>query len=255
MRVRAGTSGFSYAEWRGGFYPEGLSADAMLAHYAGRLPSVEINNTFYRMPSAEVLEGWRAATPEGFRFAVKASRRITHMGKLRRVEDSVAHLVKMLALLGDKLGVVLFQLPPVLRRDDALLEGFLALLPQGFPAALEVRHASWLDETVFTLLRARNVALVGGDPEEGGPRVPLVPTADFGYLRLRAEDYSDAEIAAWHARIAAEPWREAYVFFKHETKGPDFALALQTLAEGGVGPGVAKPKPSPPRARRSKRSA
>lgn len=261
MVLRAGTSGFSYAEWRGAFYPEDLAPDAMLGHYAARLPSVEINNTFYRMPSPAVLAGWAGATPAEFRFAVKASRRITHMSKLRNVADPVAYLAKTLAGLGDKLGVVLYQLPPVLRRDDALLGDFLGLLPRDQPAALEIRHASWLDDAVYSLLEGRNVALVAGDPEEGGPVVPLVPTADFGYLRLRAADYSDAELAAWQARLAAQPWRDVFAFFKHETRGPEFALRLQALAEGRepprVGPGVAKPKPSraPARARSRKRSA
>ncbi|MBK9000547.1 MAG: DUF72 domain-containing protein [Myxococcales bacterium] len=255
MKLRAGTSGFSYAEWRGAFYPEGLPADAMLAHYASRLGSVEINNTFYRMPSPAVLAGWAGATPPEFRFAVKASRRITHLSKLRNVADPVAFLAKTLGGLGDKLGVVLYQLPPVLRRDDALLRDFLALLPSEQRAALEVRHASWLDDAVYSLLRDKNVALVAGDPEEGGPVVPLEPTADFGYLRLRAEDYSDADLGAWHARLAAQPWREVFAFFKHETKGPDFALRLSALAEGPRRPGVAKPRASAARGSGRKRTA
>lgn len=252
MLLRTGTSGFSYAEWRGDFYPEGLPQDAMLEHYATKLPSVEINNTFYRMPSPDVLEGWRSATPPDFRFAIKASRRITHMGKFKNIDSPVAYLYQVLAGLGDKLGVVLFQLPPVFRRDDARLSDFLALLPAGAPAALEVRHESWLDDAVYSLLSEKNVALVAGDPDEGGPEVPIVPTADFGYLRLRAADYSEAAIAGWHARIAAQPWREAYAFFKHETRGPAFASSLQALSQP-TGPGLAEAKPR--KGAKKKRSA
>jgi len=248
MQLRSGTSGFSYPEWRGSFYPEGLPQEEMLAAYATRLPSVEINATFYRMPSVAVLGGWAAAAPAEFRFAIKASRRITHIGKLRKVADSVAYLFDGLAALGDKLGVVLFQLPPALRRDDALLADFLALLPAGRAVALEVRHASWLDDSVYAALREKNVALVAGDPDEGGPAVPLVPTASFGYLRLRASDYSEAALADWQARIGSQPWSEAFAFFKHETRGPELALRLQALR---AGPGLA----ATARAQRRKRQS
>lgn len=245
VRVRAGTSGFSYPEWRGSFYPAELRPEQMLGHYAARLPAVEVNNTFYRMPKPAVLEGWGAVTPRDFGFALKASRRITHIGKLRNVADSVDYLAKVSAALGEKRKVVLFQLPPVLRRDDALLADFLSLLPAGFRAALEVRHESWFDDSVLSALRAHNVALVAGDPDEGGPSAPLEATADFGYLRLRGAEYAAAGIAAWHTRIRELPWQEVYVFFKHETLGPEYALALQALADGATSPASAPAKAAP----------
>jgi uncharacterized protein YecE (DUF72 family) len=235
-----GTSGFSYDAWRGSFYPEDLPAERMLAFYGSQLASVEVNNTFYRMPKPSVLEQWASSTPEAFRFAIKASRRITHLGRLKNVDDSVGYLLNVTASLGQKLGVLLFQLPPFLRRDDTLLADFLALLPEGTPAALEVRHASWYDDAVFALLRARNVVLVGGDPDEGDRPMPLVPTADFGYLRLRAPDYSESELAAWSERIAAQPWKTTFAFFKHEDKGPALARRLAQIAGAPAGPGLAK---------------
>ncbi len=261
MQLVAGTSGFSYDEWRGRFYPEDLPADAMLGYYAEKLAGVEINNTFYRMPKRAVLEQWGRATPESFRFALKASRRITHFSKLANVSDSVAYLVEVSSVLGEKLGALLFQLPPFLRRDDALLADFLALLPAGCPAAMEFRHPSWFDDRVFALLREKNVALCGGDREEG-PAPPLVVTADFAYLRLRAPDYDDAALGAWAARITAEPWRRVFAFFKHETKGPELAARLVELVSGPgiakapaapVGPGLRATRPAAkPRRKRSK---
>lgn len=238
----AGTSGFSYPEWRGAFYPSDLAPSAMLEYYASRLPTVEINATFYRMPKSEVVAAWAVATPESFRFAIKASRRITHLAKLRDVSDAVQYLVRVTAALGARLGAVLFQLPPFLRRDDALLADFLALLPQGFPAALEVRHRSWLDDGVYAALRQKNVALVAGDPEDDELETPLIATADFGYLRLRAKSYARPEIETWRERIQAQPWRRALVYFKHETLGPEYALAL-----GGVipRPGLARARQPP----------
>ena len=235
MQILAGTSGFSYDEWKGELYPVDLPASQMLAHYATRLPSVEINNTFYRMPKSAQLVQWAQQTPAGFTFAIKASRRITHIGRLRNVAEPVGYLFEACASLGDKLGPILFQLPPNLKRDDALLADFLALLPPERSAVLEVRNASWLDDAVFSALSKHNVALVTGDPEEGGLETPLVATADFGYLRLRANEYDDASIARWAARIGAERWQRAFAYFKHETFGPRFALRLLELAGKAAG--------------------
>src|SRR5450755_763467 len=185
MQILAGTSGFSYAEWRGRFYPEGLPNDQMLRFYSERLPSVEINNTFYRMPKPEMLAAWGDGAPASFTFALKATRRITHQQKLADVESDVQHFFDVASALGDKLGPVLFQLPPFLKKDLGVLRAFLPLVPAGRRAALEFRHPSWFSEDVYAALAEKNVALVAGDLEETEKSPPLVATADFGYLRLR----------------------------------------------------------------------
>jgi len=240
MRLLVGTSGFSYPEWRGGFYPEGLSEDKMLRYYAERLPSVEINNTFYRMPRVELLERWRGEVGAEFCFAVKAPRRITHIARLKNSGDEIEYLVKVLGALGPTLGPILFQLPPFLQKDTALLEAFLGLLPKTLRAAFEFRHASWFDEETYGVLRAFGAALVGGDADEGPPP-PLVSTADFGYLRLRSPSYDEAGIAEWSRRIAEQPWQTAYVYFKHEFVGPGYAAKL-------LDPNAPMPVPPPPAA-------
>ncbi len=231
MRVLCGTSGFSYAPWKGRFYPPDLPADRMLAFYAGRFPTVEVNNTFYRMPAAKTLAGWRAQVPEAFRFALKAPQRITHQMRLAGAADPVAFFYRTAAELGPKLGPVLFQLPPSLRKDLPRLAAFLDLLPAGGAAAFEFRHPSWFSEDVHEALRARNVALCVAEAEE--LETPLVATADWGYLRLRKPGYSGDELGAWAERIQAQPWREAFVFFKHEdeAEGPRLAEALAALVE------------------------
>jgi uncharacterized protein YecE (DUF72 family) len=229
MRLFAGTSGFSYDEWRGSFYPEDLPASKLLAHYASRLPAVEINNTFYRLPKHEVVRGWRDQVPEDFRFAIKASRKITHFARLKACADTVGHLLTVTAELGDRLGALLFQLPPQLKKDPVLLDDFLALLPPATRAAFEFRNRSWFDDSVFDLLRKRDAALCIGDPDQGGPAPPLIATASWGYARLRAPAYSQAEIASWAERISAQGFGEAFVFFKHELLGPAYAAALASL--------------------------
>jgi uncharacterized protein YecE (DUF72 family) len=232
MQILAGTSGFSYAEWRGRFYPEGLPADQMLRFYSERLPSVEINNTFYRMPKPEMLAAWGEGAPASFTFALKATRRITHQQKLAGVEEDVAHFFNVADALGEKLGPVLFQLPPFLKKDTGLLRAFLPLVPKGRRAALEFRHASWFTDDVYTALAEYNVALVGGDLEESEKSPPLVATADFGYLRLRRLDYDPPSIADWGSRIGAQAWRAVYAYFKHEALGPMFAEALLASIAG-----------------------
>ncbi len=198
----------------------------MLSFYASRLGSVEINNTFYRMPKTELLERWRDAVPDTFRFALKASRRITHQQRLRDAGDSVDYVFRTAAVLGERLGPFLFQLPPYLRRDVDRLAGFLDLLPDGMRGAFEFRHASWFDDEVFTLLAGAGASLciadAGGDHD-----APLVATADFGYLRLRREDYDEAALGAWADRIRRQPWGETYVFFKHEDEGAGPRMAAQ----------------------------
>ncbi len=225
MRLFVGTSGFSYTEWRGGFYPADLGEDKMLHYYAERLPSVELNNTFYRMPRAELIERWRAEVPEEFCFAVKAPRRITHIARLKNTGEELAYLDRVIGPLGARLGPILLQLPPFLKKDAPLLESFLAELPKRFRPAFEFRHTSWFDDEIYALLRAANAALVGGDVDEG-PSPPLVATADFGYLRLRAASYDAAGLSDWSRRIAEQPWQAAYVYLKHEYLGPSYAKRL-----------------------------
>ncbi len=190
----------------------------MLGFYATRLGAVEINNTFYRMPKADLLERWRDSVPDGFRFALKASRRITHHQRLRDAGDSVDYLFRTAEVLGERLGPFLFQLPPYLKRDVDRLASFLEILPDGLRGVFEFRHASWFDDEVFALLETAGASLCIADSGSNHD-APLVATADFGYLRLRREDYDEAALRSWAERIRLQPWREAYVFFKHEDEG------------------------------------
>jgi uncharacterized protein YecE (DUF72 family) len=224
MLLLAGTSGFSYSEWKGNFYPAKLPAAEMLRHYAARFPTVEINNTFYRMPAESMLSRWAREVPAGFGFTLKAPQRITHHKRLREAEQEVSVFLQRATALGDKLGPVLFQLPPVLRKDVPRLEDFLALLTgDGNRFAFEFRHASWQDDAVYAVLRARGAMTCIADTDKGD--TPLVATADQGYLRLRRTQYDDHELRAWAERVAAQPWARAYVYFKHEDEGlgPQFA--------------------------------
>ena len=227
MRMLAGASGYSYKEWKGNFYPEGIRPDAMLAWYAERLPTVEINNTFYRMPKTSVLESWAQSTPEGFRFAIKASRRITHMARLKAesAADAVGFLYRNLVALGAKRGPVLFQLPPFLKKDLPRLSEFLRLLPEGHGAAFEFRNDSWFSDDVYDLLKGAGAVLCLSEREDNAPP-PLVQTAPWGYVRLRLEAYSDRDLEQWAARLAATAWREAYVYFMHEPTAPAYARTL-----------------------------
>lgn len=227
----AGASGYAFKEWKGSFYPEKIAPEAMLAWYAERLPSVEINNTFYQMPKVEVLERWAQAVPEAFRFSIKASKRITHDARLAAdaAADSVAYLYKNLGALGAKRGPVLFQLPPFLRKDVGRLQAFLQLLPEGHRAALEFRHDSWFDDDVYAMLQSAGASLCLSEREDATPP-PLVETAPWGYVRLRLENYSDADLAAWAERLAATAWREVHVYFMHEPTAPGYAAALLALA-------------------------
>jgi uncharacterized protein YecE (DUF72 family) len=254
MQLLVGTSGFSYAEWKGNFYPAGLPDAEMLKSYAERLPTVEINNTFYRMPQPALLEGWsnKVAGVERFGFALKAPKSITHIARLKDAADGTAHFLKVAATLGPRLGPILFQLPPFFRKDAGVLREFLELLPAGTQAAFEFRHASWFDDEVTTLLADRGAALVAGDPDEGEP-LPLIATAPFGYLRLRAASYDLAGLEAWHARIAAQPWQTAYVYLKHEVLGPAYAQGLQQLFRGEtpVLPVATPAQAAPPKQRKA----
>jgi uncharacterized protein YecE (DUF72 family) len=225
--VRVGTSGYSYPEWRGPFYPEGLRAAGMLGYYAGRFDTVELNTTFYRTPTAPAIAGWARETPEAFVFALKAPRRITHEARLRDVGDPVRFFVDTARGLGPRLGPLLFQLPPTLRKDTGRLGALLELIPPACRVALEVRHPSWLDDEVYALLRSRNTALCIADTEDG--TTPLVATADFGYVRLRDRVYGPEELEAWAGAVRRPEWRDAFVYFKHEESGTGPALARAFL--------------------------
>jgi len=227
MKLYAGTSGYSYKEWKGSFYPEDLPADGMLKHYAGKLPAVEINNTFYRMPKASVLAQWAEQVPDGFRFVLKASQQITHRLRLKDAAQPVAYFFDIATTLGDRLGPALFQLPPNLKKDLPRLTDFLALLPPASRAAFEFRHESWFADDVYEALRDRGAALCIAEDEELA--TPLVATASWGYLRLRRQDYDDAAVADWAHKIHGHTWAEAYAFFKHEDAGAGPKLALRLL--------------------------
>lgn len=227
MDILVGTSGWSYKAWKGSFYPADLPADDMLRHYASRLPAVEINNSFYRIPREKVLLEWAEQVPPAFRFVLKASRRITHINRLAASDDSLDYFMRTVNCLGDRMGPTLFQCPPSLRRNIELLRDFLGRVPRTWRAAMEFRHDSWFDDEVYETLRGHDVALVGVDEDEAA--TPLVPTASWGYLRLRRTEYADAELAEWAGRVRAQPWSEAYVFLKHDEEsvaGPAAAVKL-----------------------------
>jgi uncharacterized protein YecE (DUF72 family) len=231
VRLWPGTSGFSYKEWKGSFYPEDLPDSGMLAYYAARFPAVEINNTFYRMPTRKLLEGWTEQVPPGFRFVLKASRKITHQKKLADVGDEVSYLAETSRALGPRLGPTLVQLPPYLKKDVPLLAAFLALLPADFPVAVEFRSSSWLDDEVYSALETGGAALVVSDTGKGDP--PVVRTAPFGYARLRREAYAEADLAAWAERLAEPGWDDLFAFFKHEDAGtgPRLAARFRAIVE------------------------
>jgi uncharacterized protein YecE (DUF72 family)/predicted nuclease of predicted toxin-antitoxin system len=231
MNLYVGTSGYSYKEWKGTFYPKDLSEKKMLHYYGERFRTVEINNTFYRMPKASVLEAWAAEVPADFKFVLKASQRITHMQRLKDADDSVRYLLEVAATLKDRLGPLLFQLPPNLKKDVPRLRDFLALLPSERRAAFEFRHQSWFDDEVFALLRQNQAALCIAEAE-GDLQVPFVSTADWGYLRLRMPDYTDADLKTWLKRVQEQSWKDTFVFFKHEDegKGPQMAKRFLDLA-------------------------
>ena len=228
MQLLAGTSGFSYKEWLGKFYPEKYPADQMLRYYASHFATVEINNTFYRMPAEAMLANWGEQVPDGFLFTLKAPRRITHELRLKECEAHVAEFLKRAQKLGAKLGPLLFQLPPFLKKDLPRLRGFLALLPAGQPAAFEFRNDSWQDDEVYEALRARGAMLCYTDTDEGDSP-PVVATAASGYLRLRRTHYEDTELGAWAERIAALALERVYVYFMHEDDALGAVFARKLL--------------------------
>ncbi len=228
MAIMIGTSGYNYPEWRGTFYPEKFPTAKMLPYYAERFGTVEVNYTFYRTPSAKTILGWDRETPAGFRFTLKAPQRITHFARLRDVGDPLRYFLDTARGLGPKLGSILFQLPPNFARDLERLGDLLALLPSDLRFAFEFRHASWLAEDVYDRLRAANAALCIAD--SGESTTPLVPTADWGYLRLRDEGYGQPDLERWARTVTDREgiWRDTFVYFKHEESGtgPAFARDL-----------------------------
>ena len=229
--ILIGTSGYNYPEWKGSFYPADLPAAKMLPYYAGRFSTVEINYTFYRMPTPKLVAGWCAQVPENFRFTLKAPRRITHDKRLRPadVADSLRAFVTAAAELGPRMGALLFQLPPNFKKDLGVLTEFLALLPPKANAAFEFRNDSWLSEDVYECLRARQVALCIADSDKR--ETPVITTADFAYLRLRDEGYGPADIERWTdtARELSSRCADVFVYFKHEDEGKGAAFGQMML--------------------------
>ena len=222
-----GTSGYAFKEWKGPFYPDKLPDKDMLAFYASRFPAVEINNTFYRMPREKNLLDWASQVPADFRFACKATQRITHHAQLKNAQDLLGYLVESYAALGERLGPTLFQLPPHLQKDLPRLTDFLATLPKHWRAAFEFRHPSWFSDEVFQALEAAEMSLCVSDQEELA--APMVATASWGYVRLHRPTYDESSLAQWSDRIRQQPWSDGYIFFKHDHSpgsGPPVAEAL-----------------------------
>jgi uncharacterized protein YecE (DUF72 family) len=230
MKIYVGASGYGYKEWKGVFYPEKISPKEMLRFYSERFNAVEINNTFYRMPTENVLLSWAEQVPHGFVFAVKAPQVLTHIKRLENVEDETKYLFRTLSVLGDKLGPVLFQFPKSFRADAQILGGFLLHIPRTMPCAFEFRSPSWLTASILDLLRERGCSLCIADSDEN-PTNEIISTAPWGYIRLRRSDYSDRELLQWKERILAQGWEKTFVFCKHEeeTEGPLMAIRFHEL--------------------------
>ncbi|HXS20175.1 MAG TPA: DUF72 domain-containing protein [Steroidobacteraceae bacterium] len=228
MAIWVGTSGYNYPEWRGSFYPEKFPTTKMLVYYAERLKTVEINYTFYRSPKPDILAGWSRQTPDGFKFTLKAPKRITHDARLRECAESLKYFLDTAGTLGPKLAMLLFQLPPFFKKDVAVLDAFLESFPPGVRAAFEFRHFSWLSDEVYERLKARNLTLCIADNENSS--TPVEITADYGYFRLRDEGYTPGDIEKWARTIVEKTGRcrDVFVYFKHEEagKGPQFARLL-----------------------------
>lgn len=236
MNPWIGTSGFQYSEWKGTFYPEKMPASKMLPFYAERFSTTEVNYTFHRIPSAPTIEGWFKGTPERFKFALKAPQKVTHFAKLQNCEDTMRFFHQVVLDLEKKLGPVLFQLPPGFKKDAERLRTFFECLPSGMQAAFEFRHPSWFDDEVYEILKSKNVALCIAESEK--LTTPIVATADYGYLRLRREDYQDADVVRWSEAIKAHEssWSDAFVYFKHEESGIGPKLATRMMERMAVPP-------------------
>ncbi len=245
MDLYIGTSGYNYKEWKGPFYPEKFPDKEMLDYYGQRFNSVEINNSFYRVPKPDVVVSWGERVPGNFRFSMKATRRITHLKRLKGVEEETGYFIDIVSNLGPGLGALLFQLPPTLRKDMDRLRTFLEILPDGAPAAMEFRHESWFDDEVKACLQSKNVALCFAHEDEDTAEETerrFASTASWGYLRLRGSGYGDDELRAWADRVKGQSWERAFVFFKHESEGLGpklarrFAQAAQVAGDSGPEP-------------------
>jgi len=235
MKIHIGTSGFGYKEWKGKFYPDKIDPREMLRFYSGRLGAVEINNTFYHMPTRGVLTTWAEQVPDNFIFAFKAPQVITHQKHLRNVSEETDYLFRTLSILGTKLGPVLFQFPKSFRADRGVLESFLPLIPSNMSCAFEFRSPSWINAEILELLRKRGFCLCIADTDEN-PAGEIISTASWGYLRLRRSDYTDTDLSQWLERISSQKWKEIFVFFEHEdkAKGPEMAKCFRELASSGA---------------------
>lgn len=236
MKFYVGTSGYSYKEWKGSFYPEKLPAKEMLPYYASQLSAVELNNTFYRMPQPPMVEAWKTQVPNDFRFSVKASQRITHFKRLKEAEAETKYLLETVSALGQRLGVVLYQLPPNMKKDLERLKSFIKHLPAQIPAAFEFRHPTWFDDDVVDALRSRNLALCVSDTDDL-PASHIDRTANWGYLRLRRVQYSKEDLEQWLNRINEQDWKQTFVFFKHEDEGTGPRLARDFISWAGANAG------------------
>ena len=232
MKLYIGTSGYSYKEWKGSFYPEDIKPDKMLNFYSEQFSTVEINNTFYRLPQKSVLEGWKNQVPKDFSFSIKAPQRITHIKRLKDVEDDNKYFTDILKTLGNKLGIILYQFPPYFKKDLILFQNFINLIPDKIVAAFEFRHESWFGDDVYSCLNEKDFPICLSETDKE-PGIDIINTASKGYLRLRKSDYSKSEIKKWYEKIKKQNWKTAFVFFKHEdgAKGPKFAKQLIELEE------------------------
>jgi uncharacterized protein YecE (DUF72 family) len=235
MKIHAGTSGFAHKEWKGKFYPEKISPKDMLRFYAGRLGTVEINNTFYHMPKESVLASWAEQVPDDFMFALKAPQVITHIRRLRNVFEQTEYLFKSLSILDRKLGPVLFQFPKSFRADRTALEDFLPLIPDSVSCAFDFRSPTWLEGGIPDLLRDKGYSWCIEDTDED-PVKEIISTTAWGYLRLRRSDYADADLSRWMERILSQTWEKAFIYFKHEdeAKGAELAMHFQELVDSGL---------------------
>ncbi len=231
IKIHVGTSGFGYKEWKGKFYPEKINPKAMLRFYSERMDTVEINNTFYHMPTRAMLESWMDQVPDDFIFAIKAPQKITHVKQLRNVEDDTEYLFQTISLLGKRLGPILFQFPKSFRPDGALLSSFVELIPKKFPCAFEFRNSGWMDREYLDILANKKYSLCMNDTDEK-PVADIISTAEWGYLRLRRSDYTDKDLARWFEKIHSQKWTEVFVYFEHEdkAKGPEYAIRFKAMA-------------------------
>ena len=232
MQFLVGTSGFSYKEWKGHFYPKELPDKEMLSHYAQQFSAVEINSTFRRFPAATTVDAWAQQGSDSFRFALKARQSITHFRRLRNAEEQIDDFIDITSLLGKRRGPLLFQLPPNFKKDIPRLDAFFNYVAGRAAIVFQLQHESWFNDDVFRCLRAHSAALASVD-DEGPACNKVVGTADWGYVRLRHERYTDASLKKWVKRIKAQDWKEVYVFFKHEDvgAGPKLASRFAELAE------------------------